>query len=71
MLHDFEEIITVEKWARRTESKIKDTSKWIDKRIWNFWNISSHSFAKRDFLFLLQYQLLLLLKYNTQKAYGV
>ncbi|MBE7124062.1 HXXEE domain-containing protein [Bacillus cereus] len=53
MLHDFEEIITVEKWAKRKESKIKAHSKWINNKIWDFWNINSQSFAKRDvFIFL-------------------
>ncbi|WP_273128038.1 HXXEE domain-containing protein [Bacillus weihaiensis] len=53
MLHDFEEIIAVEKWAKRTESRITDNSKWISKKIWQFWNVNSYSFAKRDvYIFL-------------------
>ncbi|WNB92123.1 HXXEE domain-containing protein [Bacillus sp. NEB1478] len=53
MLHDFEEIIVVEKWSMRTESKIKDTNSWMIKQVWKFWNINSYSFAKRDvFIFL-------------------
>lgn len=53
MLHDFEEIITVEKWAKRTESKIQSENKWIKNKIWNFWNVNSHAFAKRDvFIFI-------------------
>ncbi|XQY90040.1 HXXEE domain-containing protein [Metabacillus sp. HB246100] len=48
MLHDFEEIIAVEKWAKRTESRVADNSKWISKKIWQFWNVNSYSFAKRD-----------------------
>jgi hypothetical protein len=53
MLHDFEEIISVEKWAKSTESKIKDTSNWLNKKIHQFWNVNSYSFAKRDvFIFL-------------------
>jgi hypothetical protein len=50
MLHDFEEIITVENWAKRTESKVNNK---INKIIWTFWNVNSYSFAKRDvFIFL-------------------
>lgn len=53
MLHDFEEIIAVEKWAKRTESMIRNDNKWINNRIWDFWNVNSYSFAKRDvFIFL-------------------
>lgn len=53
MLHDFEEIIAVEKWSMRTESKIKHTNSWIIKQVWQFWNVNSYSFAKRDvFIFL-------------------
>jgi hypothetical protein len=36
MLHDFEEIIAVEKWAKRKESRITGNSKWISKKIWQF-----------------------------------
>jgi Protein of unknown function with HXXEE motif len=53
MLHDFEEIIAVEKWAKRTEHNIMNSNKWIHKKIWQFWNVNSYSFAKRDvFIFL-------------------
>ncbi|MUG73737.1 MULTISPECIES: HXXEE domain-containing protein [Paenibacillus] len=53
MLHDFEEIIAVEKWAKRTESRITGNSNRISKKIWQFWNVNSYSFAKRDvFIFL-------------------
>jgi len=53
MLHDFEEIIAVEKWAKRTENIIRKENKWINNRIWDFWNVNSYSFAKRDvFIFL-------------------
>ncbi|MGG0540838.1 HXXEE domain-containing protein [Priestia aryabhattai] len=53
MLHDFEEIITVEKWAKAKEAKIKLQNKWISHKIWEFWNISPYAFAKRDvFIFL-------------------
>ncbi|WML50615.1 HXXEE domain-containing protein [Neobacillus sp. PS3-34] len=53
MLHDFEEIIAVEKWATRTERKIISNNKWLNKKIWQFWNVNSYSFAKRDvFIFL-------------------
>lgn len=53
MLHDFEEIIAVENWAKRTENRIIGDSKWISKNIWQFWNVNSYSFEKRDvFIFL-------------------
>jgi len=53
MLHDFEEIITVEKWAKKKEANINLQNKWISRKIWEFWNISSYAFAKRDvFIFL-------------------
>jgi hypothetical protein len=52
MLHDFEEIIAVEKWANRTKSRISN-SNWVSKKIWQFWNVNSYAFAKRDvFIFL-------------------
>ncbi|UHA72734.1 HXXEE domain-containing protein [Paenibacillus sp. 481] len=51
MLHDFEEIITVEKWAPTIKSKIKANR--LHQMIWQFWNVNSYSFAKRDvFIFL-------------------
>lgn len=53
MLHDFEEIIAVEKWAKKTEKIIRNENKWINNRIWHFWNVNSYTFAKRDvFIFL-------------------
>lgn len=45
MFHDFEEILTVEKWADSKKHLIDHPLKRI---IWRFWNIDSHSFAKRD-----------------------
>nr|WP_106784463.1 HXXEE domain-containing protein [Lysinibacillus timonensis] len=54
MLHDFEEIITVENWAKRTENIVREKNSRIGRFIWNFWNVNSHSFAKRDvFIFLI------------------
>jgi hypothetical protein len=53
MLHDFEEIITVEKWAKAKGEKVKLHNNWVNGKIWSFWNISSYDFAKRDiFIFL-------------------
>ncbi|MFJ8526566.1 HXXEE domain-containing protein [Bacillus sp. NPDC094106] len=53
MLHDFEEIISVENWAKRTENMLQDEKNWIKRNIWKFWNVNSYSFAKRDvFIFL-------------------
>jgi hypothetical protein len=48
MLHDFEEIISVEHWANNTKSKLNERNTWINQRIWSFWNVNSYSFAKRD-----------------------
>ncbi|MDL4840246.1 HXXEE domain-containing protein [Aquibacillus rhizosphaerae] len=54
MLHDFEEIIAVEKWAMKNKNRITVDSKWISNQIWKFWNVNSYSFAKRDvFIFLI------------------
>lgn len=53
MLHDFEEIITVENWSQKTNHLVKNTNNNLKLLIWMFWNINSHSFAKRDvFIFL-------------------
>jgi Protein of unknown function with HXXEE motif len=53
MLHDFEEIIRVEYWATQTAEKFRDEKNWLKKTIWQFWNVNSYSFAKRDvFIFL-------------------
>lgn len=53
MLHDFEEIITVENWSQKTNHLVKNTNNKLKLLIWNFWNVNSHSFAKRDvFIFL-------------------
>ncbi|SFA76576.1 Protein of unknown function with HXXEE motif-containing protein [Bacillus sp. cl95] len=48
MLHDFEEIISVEHWANNNKSKLSERNTWINQRIWSFWNVNSYSFAKRD-----------------------
>jgi hypothetical protein len=55
MLRDFEEIIAVENWAKRTESMIHNKKNWMKKEaIWMFWNVNSHGFAKRDvFIFII------------------
>ncbi|WP_042458730.1 HXXEE domain-containing protein [Neobacillus dielmonensis] len=53
MLHDFEEIISVENWSRKTEHLVENTSNCLKILIWKFWNINSHSFAKRDVVIFL------------------
>ncbi|WP_369689295.1 HXXEE domain-containing protein [Bacillus sp. AFS040349] len=53
MLHDFEEIISVESWSRKTSSLIESNNNRLKKLIWSFWNINSHSFAKRDVVIFL------------------
>jgi len=53
MLHDFEEIITVENWSHKTKHLVDSSSNNLKLLIWKFWNIDSHSFAKRDvYIFL-------------------
>lgn len=53
MLHDFEEMITVENWSKKTKHLVEHSQNKLKLTIWNFWNMSSHSFAKRDiFIFL-------------------
>ena len=53
MLHDFEEIITVENWSQKTNHLVKNTNNNLKLLIWKFWKINSHSFSKRDvFIFL-------------------
>jgi len=53
MLHDFEEIISVESWSRKTSNLVDKNGNRLKKLIWNFWNINSHSFAKRDVVIFL------------------
>ncbi|MCM3763463.1 HXXEE domain-containing protein [Neobacillus niacini] len=53
MLHDFEEIISVENWSRKTSYLVENTNKRLKILIWNFWKINSHSFAKRDVVIFL------------------
>ncbi|MFV2046247.1 HXXEE domain-containing protein [Metabacillus sp. YM-086] len=48
MLHDFEEIISVESWSKKTSNLVESNDSHLKKLIWSFWNINSHSFAKRD-----------------------
>jgi len=48
MIHDFEEIITVEHWSPRAEKRIHASEKKLHAFIWRFWNVNSHGFAKRD-----------------------
>jgi hypothetical protein len=53
MLHDFEEIIRVEHWATESANTFQYEQSWIKRTIWQFWNVNSYSFAKRDvFIFL-------------------
>ena len=53
MLHDFEEIISVEHWAHNTKSKLEQNNSWVNQKIWSFWNVNSYSFAKRDVIIFL------------------
>ncbi|MGM0876331.1 MAG: HXXEE domain-containing protein [Bacillota bacterium] len=62
MLHDFEEIIAVEKWANRIESMIRKERKWIKNAIWHFWNVNSYGFAKRDVYIFLTMSIVTFLK---------
>ena len=62
MLHDFEEIISVENWSRKTTYLIENTSNRLQILIWNFWKINSHSFAKRDVVIFLVCSTIVFLK---------
>lgn len=62
MLHDFEEIISVENWAKRTENMLQDEKNWIKRNIWRFWNVNSYSFAKRDIFIFLTMSIITFLK---------
>ncbi|MCM3409664.1 HXXEE domain-containing protein [Metabacillus litoralis] len=53
MLHDFEEIISVESWSKKTSNLVESNDSRLKKLIWSFWNINSHSFAKRDVVIFL------------------
>lgn len=53
MLHDFEEIITVENWSQKTNHLVENANNKLKLMIWKFWDINSHSFAKRDVLIFL------------------
>ncbi|MGN7313141.1 HXXEE domain-containing protein [Alkalicoccobacillus gibsonii] len=68
MVHDFEEIITVEHWAEKRKSLLE--SKWA-KRIWSFWNIRSNEFAKRDVVIFLFVSMLVLLRVEFTSVPGV
>ncbi|MFD2442865.1 HXXEE domain-containing protein [Bacillus sp. CGMCC 1.16607] len=48
MLHDFEEMISVENWSRKTSHLVENSNNRLKTLVWKFWNINSHSFAKRD-----------------------
>jgi hypothetical protein len=62
MLHDFEEIIAVENWAKGTENKVKSENRKINNMIWDFWNVNSYSFAKRDVFIFLTMSIITLVK---------
>ncbi|UHA58767.1 HXXEE domain-containing protein [Metabacillus litoralis] len=53
MLHDFEEIISVESWSKKTSNLVESNDSHLKKLIWSFWNINSNSFAKRDVVIFL------------------
>jgi len=53
MLHDFEEIISVESWSKKTSNLVESNDSHLKKLIWSFWNINSYSFAKRDVVIFL------------------
>ncbi|MFK3938138.1 HXXEE domain-containing protein [Alkalihalobacillus sp. NPDC078783] len=68
MLHDFEEIITVEHWAEKRKSLLQ--SKWT-KPIWSFWNIRSNEFAKRDVVIFLFVSMVVFMRVELSSVPGV
>ena len=73
MLHDFEEIITVENWAERAEARVKKLNSKIGFKIYRFWNVGSYTFAKRDVFIFLTMSIITFLKvqYNELAWTGV
>lgn len=72
MLHDFEEIISVERWATNTKSRLAERNNWINQRIWSFWNIGSYSFAKRDVLIFMVMSLITIVTiFNLHQTWSI
>jgi hypothetical protein len=71
MLHDFEEIISVEHWAYNTKSKLEENNSWVNQKIWSFWNVNSYSFAKRDvFIFLIMSLITIIAVFNLDQPWS-
>ncbi|MEK4563884.1 HXXEE domain-containing protein [Alkalihalobacillus sp. FSL R5-0424] len=68
MVHDFEEIITVEHWAEKRKRLLR--SKWT-KPIWTFWNIRSNEFAKRDVIIFLFVSIVVFMRVEYSSLPGV
>ncbi|MCI3921129.1 HXXEE domain-containing protein [Paenibacillus sp. TRM 82003] len=62
MLHDFEEIITVEHWSKRVEAQVNIKRSRLVKWIWTFWNVNSYSFAKRDVVIFIVMSIIVFLR---------
>lgn len=72
MLHDFEEIISVEHWADKNKSKLNKNNSWLIQRIWSFWNVNSYSFAKRDvFIFLAMSLITIITIFNLHQNWSI
>lgn len=72
MLHDFEELITVEHWAMKARSKLKERDTWLNQRIWRFWNVNSHTFAKRDvIIFMVMSLITVVTVFNLDGAWSI
>jgi hypothetical protein len=72
MLHDFEEIISVEHWANNSKSKLEEKNSWIKQKIWRFWNVNSYSFAKRDVvIFLIMSIITIITIFNINQHWSV
>ncbi|MBP3040768.1 HXXEE domain-containing protein [Bacillaceae bacterium Marseille-Q3522] len=72
MIHDFEEIISVEHWANKSKSKLKENNTWINQKIWSFWNVNSYAFAKRDVvIFLVMSLITIITVFNLNQIWSI
>lgn len=70
MLHNLEEIITVEKWIQKTYPRVRDNiPSFIKKEINNYKDITSAQFAMVVFVFSVFVSILILIAVMTQHYY--
>lgn len=72
MLHDFEEIISVEHWAIKNKCESEEKNSLIRQKIWSFWNVNSYLFAKRDVvIFLTMSVITIITVFNLNQLWSV